>query len=295
MKERAVVEFLAQNPIEGDEPWNLEFSDETLGAIEIQGWRMHFDGALNKCGAGIGVILITSEGEVLPIAKKLEFSVTNNMAEYEACIFGLEVLIEIGVSEIEVMGGSMLVVHQATEEWDVKEERLRPYWQYLKIISQNFSRCTFIYLPREENQMADALATLASVWEGSKTATMKPLVVVNSKCHIVDLIHKDDHGIRNEKKMNFFRTHSLKRFGWSLLKEVFEPFSFPVFRVATPLLQNVYLTNAVVARHMSLAKTMVSHIGHSSCLLKATDSLLMNICLHAYAIGATICKHPFRL
>ena len=53
---------------------------------------MYFDGAVNNKGAGVGVILITSEGEMIPMAKKLEFEVTNNQAEYEACIFGLKAL-----------------------------------------------------------------------------------------------------------------------------------------------------------------------------------------------------------
>ena len=74
----------------------MEFPDEHLGAIEVQGWKVHFDGAVNSRGAGIGVILITPEGEMIPMAKKLEFEVTNNQAEYEACIFGLEALCSVG-------------------------------------------------------------------------------------------------------------------------------------------------------------------------------------------------------
>ena len=53
---------------------------------------MYFDGAVNSRGVGIGVILISIEGEMIPIVKKLEFEVTNNQAEYKACIFGLEAL-----------------------------------------------------------------------------------------------------------------------------------------------------------------------------------------------------------
>ena len=53
---------------------------------------MYFDGAVNSQGAGIGVILISPEGEMIPMAKRLEFKVTNNQAEYDACIFSLEAL-----------------------------------------------------------------------------------------------------------------------------------------------------------------------------------------------------------
>ena len=53
---------------------------------------MYFNGAVNSRGVGIGVILISPEGEMIPMEKRLEFKVTNNQAEYEACIFGLEAL-----------------------------------------------------------------------------------------------------------------------------------------------------------------------------------------------------------
>ena len=63
-----------------------------LGAIKIQTWTIYFDDAVNSRGVGIGVILISLEGEMIPMVKRLEFKVTNNQAEYEAYIFRLEAL-----------------------------------------------------------------------------------------------------------------------------------------------------------------------------------------------------------
>ena len=71
---------------------------------------MYFDGAVNSGRAGIGVILISLEGEMILMAKRLEFEVTNNQAEYEACIFRLEVLQNMGVDEVMIYEDSMLVV-----------------------------------------------------------------------------------------------------------------------------------------------------------------------------------------
>ena len=87
---RAVAEFLALNAVEEEEKWNLEFPDENLALIECREWKLYFDGAVNNKGAGLGVILIMPEGETIPMAKKLDFKATNNMAEYEACIYGVE-------------------------------------------------------------------------------------------------------------------------------------------------------------------------------------------------------------
>ena len=107
---RAVADFLAQNLVDDRQEWELEFSDEHLGLIEIQTWTIYFDGAVNSRGAGIGVILISPEGEMIPMAKRLEIEATNNQAEYEACIFGLEALRSAGAGEITVYGDSILVV-----------------------------------------------------------------------------------------------------------------------------------------------------------------------------------------
>ena len=71
---------------------------------------MHFDGAVNNQGVSIDVILIELEGEMIPMVKRLEFEVTNNQAEYEACIFGLEALRSVGAENVTVYEDSMLVV-----------------------------------------------------------------------------------------------------------------------------------------------------------------------------------------
>ena len=146
---------------------------------------MYFDGAVNYKGAGIGVIIVTPEGEVLPFAKRLMFSVTNNMAEYEACIFGVEALVALKVKDVEVYGDSMLVVRQAQGEWELREDKLKPYQTHLKTVAGGIPDCSFQHLPRENNQMADALATLASGWEDQGRLSMQPLIVAtaNKPCH----------------------------------------------------------------------------------------------------------------
>ena len=55
---------------------------------------------MNNKGVGLGVILVTPEGQTIPIAKKLDFKVTNNMAEYEACIYGVEAALAAGAKDL---------------------------------------------------------------------------------------------------------------------------------------------------------------------------------------------------
>ena len=129
----------------------------------------------------MGVILITPEGENIPLAKKLDFHVTNNMAEYEACIYGLEAAMAAGAKEITVYGDSMLIINQATDEWEVRDEKLKPYAERLQNVLGNFQKCNLFHLSRDDNQMADALATLASMWSNPEGVTMKPLLMARSK------------------------------------------------------------------------------------------------------------------
>ena len=56
---------------------------------------MYFDRAVNQYGNGIGIHLVTPEGSHIPLAIKLNFEVTNNMAKYEACITRMEALREL--------------------------------------------------------------------------------------------------------------------------------------------------------------------------------------------------------
>ena len=60
----------------------------------------------------------------------------------------------------------------------MKEERLKHYYGYLKTLMKGFDKCLFIHLSRDENQMADALATLSSMWDKPTGTMMKPLVTI---------------------------------------------------------------------------------------------------------------------
>ena len=75
-------------------------------------------------------------------------------------------------------GDSLLIISQSNEEWEVKEERLKPYHSYLKTLLKGFDKFLFIHLSKDENQMADALATLSSMWNKPTGTTMKPLVII---------------------------------------------------------------------------------------------------------------------
>ena len=78
--------------------------------MELGTWKMYFDEAVNQYGNRIGILLITPKGSHIPLAIKLNFETTNNMAEYEACIAEMEALRESRVKEAKVFGDSTLVI-----------------------------------------------------------------------------------------------------------------------------------------------------------------------------------------
>ncbi|PKI72162.1 hypothetical protein CRG98_007431 [Punica granatum] len=106
VKGQAIVDHLAEFPIEDDTPINSDFPDE--GTLQVDSeenkfaWKMYFDGVVNSTGSGIGAVLISLDGRYYPIAAKVDFPCTNNVAEYETCILGLKAAIDFKVKELEV-------------------------------------------------------------------------------------------------------------------------------------------------------------------------------------------------
>ena len=87
----------------------------------------------------------------------------------------------MGAENVTVYKDSMLVVKQDSKEWEVREDKQRLYWDYLATILLSFDQCKFIHLPREENQIADALAILASMWENSAGPGARPVILAKSR------------------------------------------------------------------------------------------------------------------
>ncbi|XP_012065959.1 uncharacterized protein Mb2253c-like [Jatropha curcas] len=128
-------------------------------------------------GAGLGVLLESPQGEVIPTLKRLQFEVTNNMAEFEAYLFRLEALIAVKAEEVEVVGDSKLVIEHANGNWEVKEDRLKPYIDHLHVVVQNFKKVTFTHTSRVNNRVPDGLANLASDWEEISVMSKKPFMM----------------------------------------------------------------------------------------------------------------------
>ncbi|XP_060187944.1 uncharacterized protein LOC132617069 [Lycium barbarum] len=160
VKGQALADFLADHPIPDD--WELtdELPDEDAMVIEIQQpWKMYFDGAAHREGAGAGVIFVTSQEEVLPYSFTLTQCCSNNVAEYQALILGLEMAVDMKQLQLQVFGDSELIINQLLGTYEVKKPELRPYHNYAQKLIGWLDNVTLQHVPRKENKKADALAS----------------------------------------------------------------------------------------------------------------------------------------
>ncbi|XP_017613533.1 uncharacterized protein LOC108458639 [Gossypium arboreum] len=170
----AIADFLASRALENYEPLNFDFLNEEIvyvAAAEEDNtkghcWKLSFDGA-------------------------------SNAMEYEACIMGLRAAIERRIKSLEVYGDSALVIYQLRGEWETRDSKLINYRRLVLRLVEEFNNITFNYLPREENQMADALTTLASMIKVSRQEDVKPIQMsiyeAPSYCYNIEEEERDDH------------------------------------------------------------------------------------------------------
>ena len=88
---------------------------------------MHFDGSRQLQGSGVGVVLTSPRGEKFCYVLQLQFTCTNNAAEYEDLLHGLRLAREMGISRIQCYGDSDLVSQQVSGMWDSKDPMMAAY------------------------------------------------------------------------------------------------------------------------------------------------------------------------
>ncbi|MFA5047726.1 MAG: ribonuclease HI family protein [Patescibacteria group bacterium] len=122
---------------------------------------LHTDGGArgNPGPAGIGAVLKIDEET--HEYKKYIGETTNNQAEYQALILGLEKAKEHGATEVECLLDSELVVKQLNREYKVKDKDLG--LQFVKVwnLMQGFKKVSFKHIFREQNKEADRLVNEA--------------------------------------------------------------------------------------------------------------------------------------
>jgi ribonuclease HI len=123
---------------------------------------MYFDGACRRSGAGLGVVFVTLDEAIIPYSFTLSSTISNNDAEYEALIVGLEMAQNMGLETIQIYGDSLLIINQLLDTYGVRKLELVPYFLKAKELISQFSDVKIEHIIRSQNNTADALASLAA-------------------------------------------------------------------------------------------------------------------------------------
>jgi ribonuclease HI len=123
---------------------------------------MFFDGSLNINEASTGILFVPPNKDKLCYLLRILFPTSNNIAEYEACLHGIRLAVELRVKCLYVHGDSALVINQLNKEWDTTHEKMDLYCKEIHKWEANFYGIEYIHVVRDKNQAADALSKIGS-------------------------------------------------------------------------------------------------------------------------------------
>lgn len=126
-------------------------------------WVVNSDGGArgNPGPGGAGIVVRGPDGSVVARGGAFLGTVTNNVAEYQALLWGLRAARALGATRVLVKADSELVVKQLLGEYRVKNEGLKPLFLEAQALRRMFSNVAFTHVRREDNADADALANEA--------------------------------------------------------------------------------------------------------------------------------------
>ncbi|MCH7483878.1 MAG: ribonuclease HI family protein [Chloroflexi bacterium] len=126
-------------------------------------WTVYTDGASrgNPGPASIGAVVYNASGEEVHTVSRRLGRATNNEAEYQAAVAGLEAALGLGGGSVDLRMDSQLIVRQLEFRYRVRNARLRPFFERVVELKRQFDSFTVTHVPREQNKRADQLANLA--------------------------------------------------------------------------------------------------------------------------------------
>jgi ribonuclease HI len=131
---------------------------DNLETTEV--WRMYFDDSLKLQGAGARILFIAPGGEQLKYALQLLFPASNNAAEYEALIHGLNIAVSLSIKKLMVYGDSLVVISQINKDCDCSTDSMSKYRAAVRKSEYKFEGLEFHHVERDRNATADALSKL---------------------------------------------------------------------------------------------------------------------------------------
>ena len=124
-------------------------------------WSVHTDESSTQHSGGASAVIQTPEGDKIECMIRLDFLTTNNEAEYEALVAGLDLAKAAGAENIVIHCDSQVITSQVNGDYECRNERMKKYLEEVKSRISGLE-VKFVQIPREENECADRLAKAAS-------------------------------------------------------------------------------------------------------------------------------------
>jgi len=172
------IQFLPRGSIKSQVP--ADFVVELTSPIQEETphvWLLSVDGSSNLKGSGAGIILEGPGDLLIEQSLRFGFKASNNQAEYEALIAGMNLAHEMGAENLRARSESQLVTSQITSEYQTKDTQQSKYLAKLKTLAGSFKFFEAIFVPREQNAKADLLAKLASTKRPGNNKTVSQKVI----------------------------------------------------------------------------------------------------------------------
>ena len=134
---------------------------EDKGAEGHRLWSIHTDGSSNQRSEGAGMVIQTPEKDKIECMIRLDFPTTNNEAEYEALVAGLDLAKAASVENMIMHCDSQVITSQINGDYECRNERMKKYLEEVKSRISGLE-VKFVQIPREENERVDRLAKAAS-------------------------------------------------------------------------------------------------------------------------------------
>jgi len=116
--------------------------------LELTPWALFFDGSTCKQGGRVGIVLISPQGISFEYAIPIKPRSTNNQAEHEAVLKGIQLLHEIKAESIEVFGDSQLVINHLLGLCECKDDVLRKYYEECQELIISYSSIIMKHIPK---------------------------------------------------------------------------------------------------------------------------------------------------
>ncbi|MBI1912413.1 MAG: ribonuclease HI family protein [Deltaproteobacteria bacterium] len=160
---RAILKSLIKRPRKTAQPELFEALVPSKETPFRDFYTLNVDGGSrgNPGKAGAGAVITDPGGRIIKKLKKYLGITTNNIAEYNALLIGLEAARALNIEKIRVLADSELMVKQINGVYRVKNEGLKPLFNTAIALLKGFRDFKIVHIYREENSIADSLANEA--------------------------------------------------------------------------------------------------------------------------------------